>query len=32
VAGLLSIEVIGHVLHTAPEGVPSSAERAELYE
>jgi osmoprotectant transport system ATP-binding protein len=26
VAGLLSIEVIGHVLHTAPEDVPSSAE------
>jgi len=31
-AGVLSIEVIGHVLHTAPEDVPSSAERAELYE
>jgi osmoprotectant transport system ATP-binding protein len=32
VAGVLSIEVIGHVLHTDPVDVPSSAERAELFE
>jgi osmoprotectant transport system ATP-binding protein len=32
VAGVLSIEVIGHVLHTDPSEVPSSAERAELFE
>jgi osmoprotectant transport system ATP-binding protein len=32
VAGVLSIEVIGHVLNTAPEDAPSAVERAELLE
>jgi hypothetical protein len=29
VAGVLSIEVIGHVLHTAPQELPSGADLVE---